>query len=462
MYRMKPMLDSSCFGILVQNSPHAEIYYNEVYSTAIDTNIHGIRADMSDYSYMKCNRTGDSLGINYMFSGVNTNSRWKGNWVGFPVGTSHPNVSVSQYGLLIHDGFLGPQGDTAYPINNKWYGNFSQANTFTDSSDEQGVPFYVRDTVPYYNYTTSSFDTLFYYPTVNGANVSTWNIAPDSNITSIGHECWDAGSPGLDTILGNIPRHHLIVHDSVGGLKVNSYLHKLGWVSEYKVIMDDSTLYNDSVLKHFADSIHTSSYGKLDSVNSMIPQLSDPTIIANYQTYNSGVTTTDSVESLLKIVNDLRLKGINNTLGSSDVTQLTNISKLCPFKYGEAVYYARSVLTNIDGVTRVFCNNCEYLNHGIYGSRKERPKNKPTSAANYFSKLYPNPNNGNMLLDYNIDGIGKLLIYNVTGNEVGNFNLPTGRNTIQINQNNLENGIYFYRIFANDNLINNGKLVIIK
>jgi hypothetical protein len=79
-------------------------------------------------------------------------------------------------------------------------------------------------------------------------------------------------------------------------------------------------------------------------------------------------------------------------------------------------------------------------------------------------KLYPNPNNGMMELDYSLEEnkTGKLEIYSITGQPISIFNLRQGKNTLQINEVELSNGIYFYCIFVNDNIVKRDKLVILK
>jgi hypothetical protein len=83
---------------------------------------------------------------------------------------------------------------------------------------------------------------------------------------------------------------------------------------------------------------------------------------------------------------------------------------------------------------------------------------------NTFSKIYPNPNNGEMQMDYELreNENGELVIYDMTGRELSNYKLLQGKNTLQISEQSIPNGIYLYRITVNDTVINTDKLVIIK
>ena len=76
--------------------------------------------------------------------------------------------------------------------------------------------------------------------------------------------------------------------------------------------------------------------------------------------------------------------------------------------------------------------------------------------------IFPNPNNGNMYIAYNLTENARLEITNVTGNIVGIYNMPAANTTLQIKSNDLSNGIYFYRVMCNDAMIKLGKIVIIQ
>ena len=86
------------------------------------------------------------------------------------------------------------------------------------------------------------------------------------------------------------------------------------------------------------------------------------------------------------------------------------------------------------------------------------------SKSKFSFHLYPNPNNGTMLLDYNLNPTDKaeFKIYDVTGKLVSNYILNSSFTQIQINNDLFSNGIYFYQIMVNDQVVQADKLVIIK
>ena len=76
--------------------------------------------------------------------------------------------------------------------------------------------------------------------------------------------------------------------------------------------------------------------------------------------------------------------------------------------------------------------------------------------------IYPNPNNGEFVFAYEIEQNAQLIIYNITGQKMVSFDLQPESNTLRIVENELENGIYFYKVFSKDEIIHTGKFTIIK
>ncbi len=78
--------------------------------------------------------------------------------------------------------------------------------------------------------------------------------------------------------------------------------------------------------------------------------------------------------------------------------------------------------------------------------------------------LYPNPNNGSMMLDYNLkdNTNATLQIVDITGKLINTYKLQNNVGSLSINEQSLINGVYFYRILVGDKIIKTDKLVIIK
>ncbi len=82
----------------------------------------------------------------------------------------------------------------------------------------------------------------------------------------------------------------------------------------------------------------------------------------------------------------------------------------------------------------------------------------------YKIKLYPNPNDGTMQMDYSLtEGqTGELIIYNMMGEKINTYHLLSSKNNIKISEAALKNGVYFYQITIDKQAIINDKIVIIK
>lgn len=94
---------------------------------------------------------------------------------------------------------------------------------------------------------------------------------------------------------------------------------------------------------------------------------------------------------------------------------------------------------------------------------KAENDNLPTELMSDFI-LYPNPNNGNMSLSYNIGSGSKasMNLFDVTGKLVNSYDLQNNVGILEINEGHLQNGIYFYNILINDIVVKTNKMVIIK
>ncbi len=80
------------------------------------------------------------------------------------------------------------------------------------------------------------------------------------------------------------------------------------------------------------------------------------------------------------------------------------------------------------------------------------------------SKIFPNPSNGQLQLDYQIDEqkTGLLIISDLAGRAVDRFTISGKNSSIKIDETRLENGAYFYRIITDRAIQSFGKIVIAK
>jgi hypothetical protein len=79
-------------------------------------------------------------------------------------------------------------------------------------------------------------------------------------------------------------------------------------------------------------------------------------------------------------------------------------------------------------------------------------------------KLYPNPNNGEMTLEYSLNEseTGILNLYDVTGKSLEQISLNSKFHKLILNETSLQAGVYYYSILVNNKPVQTEKLIIIK
>ena len=85
----------------------------------------------------------------------------------------------------------------------------------------------------------------------------------------------------------------------------------------------------------------------------------------------------------------------------------------CPSEGGEAVWSARVLYCSLIDDWIYFENACDDMGKHLF----HYPHSNQTTVKNSDFKLYPNPNDGNMTLEYNITETGTAMfsIYDITG-----------------------------------------------
>jgi len=141
------------------------------------------------------------------------------------------------------------------------------------------------------------------------------------------------------------------------------------------------------------------------------------------------------------------------SFSTADSAVLYNIAIQEPLEAGDAVYSARVML----GLDPSSFRSNRMMEYGT----TENSSNEETN----FSKIYPNPTNGIMQLDYILkEGQqGELTIFDLMGNKISRYSLTANNTgTLQINESNLSDGVYFYSIKVNGEIKESDKIVIIK
>jgi len=76
--------------------------------------------------------------------------------------------------------------------------------------------------------------------------------------------------------------------------------------------------------------------------------------------------------------------------------------------------------------------------------------------------IYPNPSNGIFSINYDLKQNAQIQITDVSGKLVGTYNIETTENNIKIKNDNLQAGVYLYRVISNGANLKTGKIVVVK
>jgi hypothetical protein len=174
--------------------------------------------------------------------------------------------------------------------------------------------------------------------------------------------------------------------------------------------------------------------------------------INNAITINTNITPNCTIETLRQQVNTIYLntwaQGIRQ-FTAADSAFLISVAAGNPIEWGDAVYSAQVMVgTFLQPVGN------RYMPQIYYEQEQD--------SVIMSSSIFPNPNDGNFTVEYNIAEKATLQITDILGNCVCTYQLVPENNYITINCNELSNGIYLYKVLMNGNIVKSDKIIVIK
>ncbi len=215
---------------------------------------------------------------------------------------------------------------------------------------------------------------------------------------------------------------------------------------------------SNATLQNFYDSTQVETMGKLKQVDDAL-KLNDAALAS---ALNSSLFANNVVENNQKVFNTLYLNYLNNNeyiFTQTEKDELFAIAEQCPLEGGSSVWQARVLYSTIENDWTEFADNCNTA------ARQMTVENTTTvDQTDTRFKLYPNPNNGQMILEYTIEKNEEtvLNIYDIAGKLISTYLINSNNKKIAINENSLDGGIYYYSISVNGKSVKSDKLVIIK
>lgn len=447
---------NALYGIQVINCIEAAILNNTVQRTsanvpaaAISEKLFGISIENSPQNLVQTNSL-LRLGSGIKASESCPNSKFLCN-----------TLNQNFYGVFLEKADIGdqgwPSGNNKILPDNKWINNITGGNringivaTPTNWAFRANPSFYSLtsnyiDVTPILDFTTTSFTSGF-----TGCSAS-------PNLFS------GPSEQKREQMFGAIVREEKLFSLKETEFKYTEKQYAFVGLREDSLIQLGTP--GDSLFMAFNTTTDHGNIGKFEKVRKHIAQ--EELMLAEQR--NQTIVTSNLMEENKKSVNEIFLRTWaleSKGFIDADSSMLESIACQNTLDGGEAVYSARVMLgmnTGCGGAMLKSGKKYEKESKDI--SEDYLPIEiiaKPGSI--YFGDINPNPNNGSMRLDYNVaNGVNaELIITDVQGMQVAKYVLnPSGRK-LSIENNTIGNGVYFYTIKVNGDMIMNKKLVIIK
>jgi hypothetical protein len=227
-------------------------------------------------------------------------------------------------------------------------------------------------------------------------------------------------------------------------------------------LMHMGTTY-DKVLTQFYDSLSTATIGQIIQIENLSASGNTSGALALTKRITPENIVVSNIISLDSIYINTALSTFSRYSTQQEDSILFAIAHQCPMIGGRAVYQARALLSFLKDSVVTFPDNCPSFAIELARMKQTDNGGDPDSLKNNSAfKLYPNPNNGNMTLEYNVTGNkAEFVLYDITGKLVNSYNLNVKASVLQIVQAELSNGIYYYQIRVDDKVVKYDKIVII-
>jgi hypothetical protein len=422
-----PNLNFTAYGIRVQNCYRAKIEQNSVKNTSATVattdaqaiRFNGIHVELSPNTYL-CKDTTIKMGCGLRFVGTMPGSAFKVNV-----------MNATYYGIRLDGANVGNQGTAAQCYGNQWLG------TQTYRLQGTWTPTYWY----YYNTTSMTLSPLPTYVSL------TPNPAPYVlQATGYLSTCSTITPQMLMGTVQDIVNEQYVYTTDVAE---NKYTDN---VTAYSTLKSDPTLLtssgqNNNKVQSFYNIHDAGNIGKFYKVNNNI-HLGN---INSAKAQNKVINPLNVMEINKQNVNDVYLNSWANDrfiLTNDEYNILYNVATQDPILGGSAVYSARVMIGEFDAGSNL----------------KTANSTNSSSTINMAGLIYPNPVTDDASIDYSIKTAtsAELYVYSITGKQISKYELNTKENHFSFNTGQYNNGIYFYQLIANGEIISNNKFIIIK
>ena len=441
-------------------------------SAMIPTN-RAVYVSLCNTPYVMCNSE-TNIGRGFEFFQNSTGTQWIGN-----------NMTNNLDGFVLNKAVIGQQGFYLSPIMNNWIGDWSSnAQTYV-LTDNTGV------TWPYHSklYCVSgggssldpsnntSYPSLYHYSDVPSTYRSIFYTASG----------WGEGAPcqyvggGHTTGGGSSGMAYIDVATNAIGYAAEDPRGFLAQMMAWQGVITDSSLIDSSVVMDSFYSLASNSrfayltnienalsVGDTQTANQLAANAPQPLVQSGkYYDANTGAVVLDDTDANY-IVNNYLLfyqvfeDYITGNLSVNDSANLQIIAGECPLLYGNVVYKARSLYTVVFNQLIAWDDDslCGTNENDRKGNMNQNHGGNVQIAQHY--SLMPNPNNGNFMLTQLFPDTKpiKIAVFNSIGQNVYTNYITFENGKINLNLNNLMQGLYVLNLTDSKGEIYNIKFVV--
>jgi len=450
-------------GIQTINAPNGQIQNNLCTSTDNANQSCGIRMEDCPNTNLSCNR------ISGCFTGYVVKGQCQGIW------TNNVLNLPTYAGLILHDGIIGPQVTNGASNCNLFKYLLPPSPTLFGTRSISSNGNFSQFTTS--GYSNSGFDDLIHARTSdNPVGGIIMDNLPGNQPANPGQNCtvdllpWPyfINSRTAELFKWLDPDLNFGEYDVQEKYMYSQYL--------FSVLDNDLALRNsDDFVRSFFDYHFNGNIGKLYKVDKESEN-------SNYQlakALNEGIVPLNEIETTHQIINRIKLEALirkrselkqSNGTNTHDTTHqayeqintelllpneystVVEKSVLCPRRYGRSVYQARELRSLQENVIRNYVNDCV---------TPILPKLSGTQANDNIT-LYPNPAKNWITIHSSIESENmNVKFVDVLGREVKSLSLSSQTN-LNIDIQDLIEGIYLVQIFDGTNILFSDKLVVVR
>jgi len=467
------------YGIQLSNANQSSVKLNTISGNAISLNYYG------DHSGIKMNKSPKLLLHCNQISNTKYGFQTIGDCSTGPTEVIGNQFKNHRYGMLFRH--LGQEGSLGNPIGlpaTSGSSGYDPNNTFAGSGYNSGNRLFKLSVCGL------SFSEKYYTSPLTLSSSQSGGNNPGCRYLII-----SSGSPSTtlncNTVLPSIqpPIENQHLEDIVNGsVSYAEFDQGASWLDRQYVYeelrLNSSIISNNNTLNLFFQNAVNNIPEKICLANDAIQELAqqenlDPLVTEEnlLKARNRNGKIIGKEEQIIneKIINEIYLKvfelGIESLQQSEDDI-ISELAYACPFEYGNAVFKARTIYTfyhpGVQFDEMMICGNGMQNKGGNLFSSEDaylnnlNESNSKFEINNHEINISPNPANEQITLDYNLkeNQNGVLVFYDMFGRERKVIYLNSKVQSLQVNLNELEKGVFTYTYLIDRNKVSNGKLVI--